>query len=71
MNPGSHLLYVQLSRTFTDSPEHARRRDILRERDLQARTWRAQRRRELLRRARAVVAARLWGYDRGLATGPG
>jgi len=67
MEPLLHFLSLQMPRTFVDSPEVARRRETLRERDREARSRRAHRRRERVRQAVAVVTARRWRCDRELA----
>jgi hypothetical protein len=67
MDPRHHLLYLQLSRTFVDSPELARRRETLRRRDSEASEQRAKRRRERVRQGVALLTARRWRGDRELA----
>ena len=56
----SYALYLhsQISDPTLESPEQARRRQMLRELELQRREQRAKRRRERVNRARAFVAAR-------------
>jgi hypothetical protein len=56
MHPYALYVHSQISRPTLESPEHARRREALRELDLEVRERRAQRRRELVSRALAVVA---------------
>lgn len=58
MKPYALYLRSQISRAALESPEHARRREALRELELQVRERRAKRRRELVSRALAVVAPR-------------
>lgn len=67
MDPLLHLLSLQMSRTLVDSPELARRREILRNHDHDARTRRVHRRRERMRQAIALVTARRWRRRRELA----
>ncbi len=58
MHPLFYYLSLQLSRPLVDSPELARRREVLREFDRAERTRRARRRRERVRRAVALTSMR-------------
>jgi len=66
MNPLLHLA-LQMPRTPADSPEAARRREMLHEHDRAARARQAQRRRERVRQAVAFLTARRWRCDQELA----
>jgi hypothetical protein len=63
MHPYALYVHTQISRPALESPEHARRRKALRELEFEVRERRAQRRRELVSRALAIVAARRKSYD--------
>jgi hypothetical protein len=67
MDPILHHLSLQLPVTFVDSPELARRREVLREWDREASERRAQRRRERVRQAVDLMTARRWRRDCDLA----
>ena len=67
MDPLLHFVSLQMSRTVDDSPELARRREVLRDRDREAHSRRAQRRRERVRQAAAFLIARRSRCERELA----
>ena len=67
MDPLLHLVSLQMSRTPGDAPEAARRRENLLERDRAVRARRAERRRERVWQAVALLTARRWRCDHELA----
>ncbi len=67
MHPLFYYLSLQLSRPLVDSPEIARRREVLREFDRAESKRRAHRRRERLRRAVALTSVRRARCDSELA----